>query len=840
LKGLAAPAYIWLFLGMIRNYFIVAWRNMIRRKTFTIINVLGLALGLCACIIIYLMAAFEYSFDRFHPDGERIYRVVSSRQVPDGRKDVRGAIPPPSPAAIRQEIPGLEAVAAYYPYWANIDIPGDTGKKHPFSSSIENSLSTGTVFADANLFAIFHYDWLAGNPSTALAEPFHVVLTESRARLYFGNLPLDEVMGRDLVYRDSVPVRVSGIVKDWNKNTDFPFTDFISLSTINSSAFLQNNPRNHFTTTDWKNGRSTGCFVKISRNVSPWLVQGQLAGLLDRHIQADPDIKTSLSLQPLTAIHFSEEMNEEDIRKASRSTLGVLMAFALFILLIAVFNFINLSTAQSLQRVKEIGIRKIMGSSRMSLVFQFLTETLLLTVPAAVLAVVFVGPALSLFHDFMPPGLVFHFADRSNLVFIALMTVTTTLLAGLYPARVISAFLPAASLKGADAPKGSEGWLLRKGLIVFQFTLSLVFIIGAMVIGNQLRFIRNKDLGLTTDAVINIRTPRQDSVSNAKVLGQQLRQLSGVSMVAREALPPVGVPSFFVPLQVNGKTEPILARAGDENLIPLYQMRLLAGRNLRPSDSLRELVINERFARLLGFSQPEDAIGKFLLNPATNSSGVAYTKALPIVGVVADVNEYSLRETIKPMVIAFVPQAVDKLAVRLETRGKGPADLKRALAQMEKVWKEIYPGAPFTYTFLDESIARMYENERRTAMVVDMSMLITIFISCLGLFGLALFTVEKKTKEIGIRKVLGAGIANIVLLLCRDFVALVILALMIASPVAWYFANNWLQGFVYRISIEWWVFVLAGLGAVSLALLTISFQTIRAALANPVRTLRSE
>jgi ABC-type antimicrobial peptide transport system permease subunit len=271
-------------------------------------------------------------------------------------------------------------------------------------------------------------------------------------------------------------------------------------------------------------------------------------------------------------------------------------------------------------------------------------------------------------------------------------------------------------------------------------------------------------------------------------------------------------------------------------------MRLLAGRGLRHSDSLTELVINETYARSLGFSRPEDAVGQFLLQK--EASGVAsvdaVVKTLPVVGVVADVNEYSLRETIKPMVIGYVPRATDKLAVRLNAGAKGIVNLKQVLAQMEKAWKEVYPAAPFSYTFLDESIARMYETERQQAMIVDAAMILTIFISCMGLFGLALFTVEKKTKEIGIRKVLGAGIVNILVLLCRDFVVLVILALLIASPVAWYFSNNWLQGFVYRISIQWWVFVLAGLGAVSLTLLTIGFQTVRAALTNPVRALRSE
>jgi hypothetical protein len=342
-----------------------------------------------------------------------------------------------------------------------------------------------------------------------------------------------------------------------------------------------------------------------------------------------------------------------------------------------------------------------MGGSRTSLVCQFLTETLLLTLPAVVLAVFFIRPVIALFHDFLPPGLTFRFLDAATLLFLLVVTTVTTLFAGLYPARIISGYLPVASLKGNDPQKGTERWVLRKGLIVFQFTLSLVFIIGAIVIASQMRFIRDKDLGVTTDAVINITPPASDSLHNATILAQRFRQLSGVNRVALEVLPPVGAPSFFLRLQYKeNKPEPILCRGGDENLIPLYRMRLLAGRGLRHSDSLTELVINETYARSLGFSRPEDAVGQFLLQK--EASGVAsvdtVVKTLPVVGVVADVNEYSLRETIKPMVIGYVPRATDKLAVRLNAGAKGIVNLKQVLAQMEKAWKEVYPAAPFSYT----------------------------------------------------------------------------------------------------------------------------------------------
>ena len=807
---------------------------MTRHKVFAFINVLGLVLGVCTCLVIYLIIQFEFSFDTFHPDRERIYRLVHASQFSGGLKMTGVGVPGPMPLAIRQEIPGLEAVAGFYRYWANIDIPGETGQAHPFNSRVEGTNIIGTIIADSNYFAIFKYDWLAGSPSTSLQEPFNVVLSESRAHTYFGNLPPDKVVGREILYNDSLRVRVSGIIKDWNNNTDFPVSDIISFSTINSSSFLKKT----FSPADWKaSSRSIWSFVKLSKTVSAGAINSQLAGFPERHVQSDLAVKMSISLQPLSDIHFNDGLYD-DFRTASLPTLYALAAIALFILVIAIVNFINLSTAQSIQRAKEIGIRKVLGSSRKSLVFQFLAETFLHCFPAVVIAVLLVRPVLSLFHDFIPPGVQFHLGDPYTLLFLFLIALVTSLLAGLYPARVISSYLPVLSLKGDGAPKGSERWWLRKGLIVFQFTISLIFIIGTIVIGNQLRFIRTKDLGLNTDAIINMIVPRRDSLSNAKVLGQKIRQLPGVSMVAAEILPPVGDPSFSMWLKYKGKNESkmlVLTRGGDENLIPLYQMRLLAGRNLEHSDSLTELVINESFSKVLGFTHPQDALGKFLYTDSLRGD-----KVLPIVGVVADINEYSLRQAIKPMVIAHVPNVEDRLAIKLDTRGRQLADVKVILSKIEKVWKGLYKGAPFNYTFLDESIARMYEKERRTATLTNVAMIITIFISCMGLFGLALFTAEKKTREIGIRKVLGASIADIVALLSRDFVVLVILALFIASPIAWYFMHKWLQGFAYRAPIQWWVFVFAGLGAILVALITISFQSIKAALANPVKSLRTE
>jgi putative ABC transport system permease protein len=820
---------------MLSHHFRMAWRNMARRKTFTLIHVTGLALGICCCLVIFLLMRFEFSFDSFHPNKGQVYRLLRNRHFVDGRNMLEKGVPAPVASAVREEIPGVEAVAGFYPYWASIVIPAD-GKNNGFESTVPGTQVTGTILADSNYFSLLPYEWIAGNPSTSLRYPLQVVLTESRAQIYFPGLPVDRVLGKEIVYNDSLRVRVSGVVKDWQGNTDFPFSDFISLVTVNTSFLKQK-----FSLTDWEGHRSLLTFVKLSPSLTAAGVNTQLAGLVSRHVPADPAAKTSLRLQSLADIHFNPDV-DDDFRKASKPLLFILSTIALFILVVAIVNFINLSTAESIQRVKEVGIRKVLGSSRKNLVSQFLTETCLHGCLAAIAAVLMAGPVIAFFHDYIPAGVKLHWGDPATGLFLVLVTIVTSLLAGLYPARVIASYLPASSLKGTG--QGSERWWLRRGLIVFQFALSLVFIIGTLVIGNQLRFIRNKDLGLTADAVINLRIPPADSLHKGQIFSRRIRQLTGVAGVAAEVLPPVGDPSFFLFLTYEGdKRQPlrVLARGGDENLVPLYKMHLVAGRNLSGGDSTRELLINESLSKSLGFAQPAEALGKlFHVDTGKYNLPILRGRYLSIAGVVADINEYSLHQAVQPMVIAHIPAVEGGLAVKLDLRGGQLTDVKSVLAPMEQLWKQLYPGVAFNYSFLDESIARMYESDRRTATIVNVAMVLTIFISCMGLFGLALFTAEKRTREIGIRKVLGASVSGIVLLLSGEFLVLVGLAFAVSTPVAWFFMNKWLQNFAYRAPLAWWIFLIAGASAVGIALLTISFQAIRAAMANPINSLRTD
>jgi len=511
-----------------------------------------------------------------------------------------------------------------------------------------------------------------------------------------------------------------------------------------------------------------------------------------------------------------------------------LMAVAVFILLLAIINFINLSTAQSIRRAREIGVRKVLGSGRRSLVLQFLTETAILTSFATLLGLLWVTPALYFFREFIPKGLTVHLFTPGTLLIFLTVTLTTAVLASLYPAKVLSSYAPAINLQAAAGYKGGRQWLLRKGLIVFQFTVSLVFIIGSIVIAQQLQYARDINPGFNADAILTVQSPRGDSLSKVKVLAEKLRKIAGIQQVALQWVSPMTDNTRGMQLKLTRagtKEIGVTQVAGDENFIPLYQVQLLAGRNLHPSDSVREFVINQSLLQLIGCRTPAQAIGKVLY---------WQNKPYPIVGVVADFHTKSLHNPITPLCIINRPEREGAIAIKLASKGKNAHVIASTLSQAEKAWKQVYPDKAFTYTFYDETLALLYTKDRQTALLIDTAMIIAILISCIGLFGLALFSAERRAKEISIRKVLGATTKSIAFLLCKDFVQLVIIALLVASPIAWYLMTQWLHGFAYHIRINAWIFISAGAAAICIALMTVGYQSIRAAMANPVKDLKTE
>jgi putative ABC transport system permease protein len=820
---------------MFKNYFKIAWRNIYRNKAYSIINILGLALGVCACIVIFLITSFEFSFDKFHPDGNRIYRIVGESQSKSGDKMFLNNIIP-DVAGFQNQIPGFDATAAFHGYGGDITIPGANNQSKKFDNKIDGSYSSTAIITWPSYFSIFQYKWLEGNPQ-ALNEPFKVVLTESRAKKYFGNIPLNKMMGKTVIYEDSLRVSVAGILKDWKGNSDFNFTDFISISTATHSFLKSNIP-----TDDWSSLRphNGSAFVKVSKGVTPAQVDARLAAFVKSHVDLSKG-KLNMYLQPLNDIHFTPEYRRgddgDDFRKAYLPTLYVLMGVALFILIIAVVNFINLSTAQSIQRVKEIGVRKVMGSNKRNIMFQFIIETFVLTFFAVVLSLVLVNPMLYLFKDFIPEQIAFQLFKTSTLIFIVAITSATTLLAGFYPAQVLSSYLPALSLKGTAFQKGKEKLNFRKVLIVFQFSMSLIFIIGVIIIGKQINFMTEGDKGFNSDAIITINKWRDDG--RMKVFAENIKHIPGIKKVLLQFNSPMGFAQMSGSAKYKGKEDMMLQptiEVGNEDYIPFYQMKLIAGRNMFHSDSLNELVVNQTFAKAIGFANPRDAVGKMLYNIGPNGD-----KGYPIVGVIADFHQGSFHDAVLPALIENAPDdQKHSVAIKLTADEKNVNDVEAVLSKIELQWKKIYPETPFDYKFLNESIGFLYAQDEKTAWLIEAATIITIFISCMGLFGLAMFTAQRRTKEIGIRKVLGASVINITSMLGKDFLKLVFISIVIASPIAYYFSHQWLQDFAYRTNISWWVFALAGLIAVLVALITISFQSIKAAFANPVKSLRTE
>ncbi len=796
---------------------------LVRNRVYTLINVLGLTLGLCACLFIWVIVHYEFSFDRNHPEGKRVYRIIAYEQF---MKDEPQHLVPVAPAAIpevvRTEIPGVELVAPYHVLQNDTAKVVRAGRQHLFPAQ--------SIVAGEEYFRIMGYRWLAGDPSMAMAQPFSVVLTEGRARQYFGSVALKEIMGKEIVYQDSLRVTVSGIVRDWEGHTDFPYTDFISSATIDRSFLYQSF---QLDPAERKFPSLVSALVRLMPKADPHKV-GSTPSALYHGKDYPTGLYPRVELQALGDVHFTPPgFDDGRIRTSQLSTLYSLLGIAGFILVLAVINYVNLATAQSLTREKEMGIRKVMGGGRGHLMLQLMTEPLLLTTVAGLMALLMVRPVIYLFREFIPAEVRFTLFAPGNLLFLAGTTLVVTLLAGLYPARMLSAHSPVISMKGPGAPRGGGKWLLRKGLIVLQFTVALLFIIGTMVIGRQVGYMLRKDLGFKSDAIILFNTGEgRDSVSKVRVLQEEIRQLPGVADVSRSNMPPSGMDRGIFTVRYKARSDdPIRVEAiqADEHYLPLFDIKLLAGRNLFPSDTLKEVVINENLSRLLGFPSPDKAIGQQLYT---------WNRNVSIVGVVADFHKYSYKEPIRPLLIAGI--ACTDLAVRLDTKEKSAKAMHSIIARVEGKWKTVYPHRRLEYDFFDEELAKFYKKERTMEWLLDIATGITLLISCIGLFGLTLFTTERRTREIGIRKVMGAEVKDILLLLGKDFVILVLIAVAIASAGGWYLTHRWLLDYAYRVSIGADVFLLAGGALVLLTALIVGAQSVKAAMVNPVDSLRSE
>jgi putative ABC transport system permease protein len=780
-----------------------ALRNIRRNKLLAAINVLGLSIGLTACLVIFLIASFELSYDRFHADGNRIFRIYS--QFKGVYSGTNPGLATGVAQGINEHLSGIEVSTNFHTFTSKVKIPQQGAEPKVIEST------RGLIMAGPEYFKIFDfYDWLIGNPEKSLTAPSGVVLTESRARTFFGATPLHEIIGKSLIYRDSIHVSVTGIIADPEERTDFDFTDFLSISTneVLSKSMKQFQVTNS----------SSQFFVKLAAGVRAEDVQKQMSKIEKIYREKNKDTEWSIqpTLQPLSDLHFNTQIGIFDHSRSvsKKSTFEILILVAILLLVIAVINFVNLETAQSSRR--------------------FLTESFVLTFVAVLCSLLLTYLCLIWFADFIPPGVELDLTDSTILLFLLISTVTVTLLAGIYPAFVLSSFQPAMALKNIAFSRTSmtRSSFIRKALTIFQFSFAQILILGTIAVGLQINHMLSQDLGFSSEAIIWFYAPFDQPKEKRAALKNELDQMSNIKMISGHNSPP-SAPGYSSSVMEfdNGKEilkHDVFHKTADEKYLDLYGIKLLAGREISERDSAKHILINETYMKLLGISQPVDALGKTI------------DKERVVIGVVRDFNTQSLHSPIKPVIIYNRPGGYWCFGIRFTSEGNSKTDLKDQIASVENVFKKIYPDSEFKYSFVDETIKRFYETEERTAKLTRAATIVAILISCLGLFGLSSFTVIQRTKEIGIRKVLGASVSGILMLLSSDFVKLVLIAFLIAAPIAYYFIDEWLGAYAYRMEITWWLFAIAAMASVLTAFITISFRTVSAAKADPVESLRYE
>lgn len=808
---------------MIKNYFKTAFRNFNKNKVTTLINVLGLSIGISAALIIFMVIEYDYSFDKYEPGKERIYRIVT-----DGEGSKNQGVPSPLHEALKHNVTGIETAAAIFDYndW-NVKVLVPQGNNKP---SKVFKKQDHIVFADGNYFSIFPHEWVAGNKRTSLQNPYSLLLSESRAQQYFPGISPEQLIGKIVVFSDTVRTTITGIIKDLKVNSDFENKAFISLVTLSSSNLKQ-----YYNWEEWGNTNSnTQLIVKLLPAVLPQQVNKQLAAIFKEHITDPNDAKTIHRLQPLSDIHTNPDYEA----RVNPSTIRYLMLLAAFLLLLGAINFINLSTAHATERAKEIGIRKTLGSKKRQLIAQFLSETFLLTLFTAMVSVAITPLLLKAFAGFIPDGLQVDYLFRQPFVWIFLLAlvIIVSITAGLYPAFILTKFQPVMVLKNSVVTNGgaSRSAWLRKTLIVFQFVIAQVFIIGMLVVDKQIHFSLQKDMGFRKDAIINFYVPLDFYHPDNKkfILKDELSKMPEIQKVSLGNQSPAFNGQMSSEITIKEKDKDIKlnvdVRSGDTAFLSVYNIKLVAGRNIIAADTANELLVNETLAKQLGFSHPSDAIGHFA------QFGDSH---LPVVGVMQDFNLTSVRSAIHPLIYYAAPKFGYVMHVALQPN---PATWNSAINKMEASWKTVYPDTDFDYTFLDKKISDFYTEDQQLSTLLRWSAAVAIFISCLGLLGLVIFMTNNRIKEIGVRKILGASVRQIITLLSVDFVKLLALAFIIAIPIAWWQMHNWLQNFAYHTELSWWIFLLSGIIMITAALLILCIRAGRAAIANPVKSLRSE
>lgn len=803
---------------MIRNYLKTAYRSLKKNFGFTAINVLGLSVGIATCLLIVFYVVDELSYDRYNTKADRIYRVTLEAGL-NGHAGSYATSEGPLEAALKINFSEIEKTTRL------VDKNGlfVSAQKFAVKKGNGNIQETKVVFTESSLFDVFTLPMVSGNPAKALDEPHSAVITESTARKYFHKT---DVVGQMLTINDTSLYKITGVIKDVPSQSHFNYDFFLSFSSLPESKV-----------TAWGyGGVHNYILVKAGSNIKN--LEARIRDLEVKNSPAPPKTWTiggnyfRTVLTPLLNIHLRSNSDYELNKGGKIEYVYIFSVIAIFIALIACVNFMNLSTARSANRAKEVGVRKVLGSARKYLIAQFLTESILVTTVSTIIAVVLAIVLLPLFNEMSGKELAL---SAHTLTWLLPSLIGAVLfigfLAGAYPAFFLSAFQPIEVLKGKLAT-GFKGSFLRSFLVVFQFSISIFLIIGTLVIYNQLKYIHNKSLGFDRTQVLVVKNTNVLG-NQAKILKQDIKQLPGVINATMSTYLPTGedrLKTGLFPDRIIDIKKDVLSEfwSVDEDYINTMGMTLVEGHNFSKqfaSDSAA-LIVNQAFVNKFGW---KSALNKSVFR---DSYGI---QEFHVVGVVKDFNFESLRDRISPLAMVYAPDN-GAISVRLHT-----SDLQGLMAKIESKWKGLSPNQPFAYSFMDQDFDATYRTEQRVGTLFISFSTLAIVIGCLGLFGLAAYAAEQRTKEIGIRKVLGASVSGIVGMLSMDFIKLVIISILIASPLAWWFMNKWfLQDFAYREDIQWWIVAAAGIVSILIAFATISFQSIKAALSNPVKSLRSE
>lgn len=804
---------------MIRNYLKIAWRNLLKRKAFSFINIMGLSVGMSVCFIIMLFVQKELSYDRFNEKADRMYRVIFKATI-NGGKISESVVMPPVAAALKNDYPEVEQTT-------RLRTDGRPKVTYNNKSFKEGQLA----LVDSNFFDVFTIPFIEGDKKTALTEPNTVVLTKEFAHKYFGN---EEPLGKLLtINNNTTPCKVTGMIDKVPANSHFHFDMFVSMASLPDSRESTWLASDFFTYIVLRKGydykRLEAKFpAMVEKYMAPQIQQAMGMSLSQFRTKGN---ELGFALQPLTYIHLHPETTSEIEPGGDVKYIYIFGAFALFMLLIACINFINLSTAGALKRAKEVGVRKVMGSGKFNLIRQFLFESVLITFIALLISSVLIKVALPVFNSLAGTNLAPGF-DINRVAGILLLGLLVSLLAGIYPAFFLSSFKPIATLKGKLNP-GTKSFSLRSGLVVFQFFISVSLMTATIIVYQQMKFIQNKKLGYDKSQLLVL--PNSWALGkNEKVFRDQLLNDSRVANVTISGYRPAGYSdnnnSLAYPEGRENQLMKTLEYKVDERYIPTLGMEMAAGRNFSPqlpTDSFA-MIINETAAKAFGFGN--SAIGKRIIRQNSDrGKNIPFT----IIGIVKDFHFKSLHEAITPLLMVLNPGS--GLIIKVKTN-----DITGLLASMRKQWASFNTDEPFTYDFMDELYNKTYSTERKTGLILNIIALLTILVACMGLFGLATYTAEQRSKEIGVRKVLGATVMQVTGMLSKDFLKLVLIACVIAFPLAYWAMNKWLQDFAYRINISWWMFVLAAATAMLIAVITVSFKAIKAAIVNPVKSLRTE